>query len=191
MSKIKLEAKKRDLSIKARDLLKSSRLPWVVYWPKSEAISVDMDYQEFRKTFLQVKKWTIFTLSIDWKDVDVIVKDYDLDDLYDTLTHIDFVQIDEKSPIKAEVQVETEWESWAVRLWWVLRQEMTSLKIKCLPKDLPASVKVNIWKLDNFSSVVKVSDLKLPENITVLVDWNLIIASVIVPRAVAAAASAE
>jgi ribosomal protein L25 (general stress protein Ctc) len=56
MSKIKLEAKKRDLSVKAKDLLKESRLPGVVYGPKSESISVDMDYQEFRKTFLQVKK---------------------------------------------------------------------------------------------------------------------------------------
>lgn len=189
MSKIKLEAKKRDLSIKAKDLLKESRLPWVVYWPKSEPISVDMDYQEFRKTFLQVKKWTIFTLSIDWKDTDVIVKDFDLDDLYDTLTHIDFIQIDEKSAIKAEVELVTEWASDAVRLWWVLRMEMKSLKVQCLPKDLPASIKVNISKLDNFSSIVKVSDLELPENVKVLVNWTLIIASVIVPRSVAAAAN--
>ena len=190
MSKIKLEAKKRDLSIKAKDLLKSSRLPWVVYWPKSENISVDMDYQEFRKTFLQVKKWTIFTLSIEWKDIDVIVKDFDLDDLYDTLTHIDFIQIDAKSPIKAEVELITEWSSNAVRLWWVLRQEMQSLKIQCLPKDLPENITVDVSKLDNFSSVVKVADLDLPKNVKVLVDWTLIVASVIVPRAVAAAANA-
>lgn len=187
MSKIKLEAKKRDLSIKAKDLLKSSRLPWIVYWPKSEPISVDMDYQEFRKTFLKVKKWTIFTLSIDWKDIDVLVKDYILDDLYDTLKHIDFVQIDEKSTVKAEVILETEWVSEAVKIWWVLRQEMTSLKVKCLPKDLPASIKVDISKLEHFSSIVKVSDLELPEWISVLVPDTLIVASVIVPRSVAAA----
>ena len=189
MSKIKLEAKKRDLSIKAKDLLKSSRLPWVVYWPKSESISVDMDYQEFRKTFLKVKKWTIFTLSIDWKDIDVLVKDFTLDDLYDTLKHIDFVQVDAKYPVKAEVEIVAEWESSAVRLWWVLRQEMKSLKVKCLPWDLPESIKVDISKLENFTSIIKVSDLELPKWITVLVPDTLIVASVIVPRAVAAAAN--
>jgi len=189
MSKIKLEAKKRDLSIKAKDLLKSSRLPWVVYWPKSEAISVDMDYQQFRKTFLIVKKWTIFTLSIDWKDIDVIVKDFTLDDLYDTLKHIDFIQIDPKSKIKAEVQIVTSWESAAVRLWWVLRQEMRSLKIQCLPADLPESVSVDISKLENFSSIVKVSDMELSDKVKVLVNWTLIVASVIVPRSVAAASA--
>ena len=190
MSKIKLEAKKRDLSIKAKDLLKTSRLPWVVYWPKSEAISVDMDYQQFRKVFLVVKKWTIFTLSIDWKDIDVIVKDFTLDDLYDTLRHIDFIQIDPKSKIKAEVQITTTWESAAVRLWWVLRQEMRSLKIQCLPADLPKEIKADISKLENFSSIVKVSDLELPESVKVLVNPTIIVASVIVPRAVAAAANA-
>ena len=189
MSKIKLEAKKRDLSIKAKDLLKQSRLPWVVYWPKSESVSVDMDYQEFRKFFLQVKKWTIFTLSIDWKWGDVIVKSFDLDDLYDTLTHIDFIQIDENSPIKAEVELVTEWQSSAIKLWWVLRQEVKSLKVKCLPKDLPTSIKVDISKLENFSSTIKVSDLELPKNVEVLVNSTIIIASVIVPRSVAAAAN--
>jgi len=188
MSKIKLEAKKRDLSIKAKDLLKSSRLPWVVYWPKSESISIDMDYQEFRKAFLIVKKWTVFTLSIDWKDVDVLVKDFTLDDLYDTLRHIDFVQIDAKSPVKAEVQITTEWNSEAIRLWWVLRQEMRSLKVKCLPWDLPKSIVVNVEKLVNFSSIIKVSDLDLPKWISILIPDTLIVASVIVPRSVAAAA---
>ena len=186
MSKFKLEAKKRDLSIKAKDLLKSSRLPWVVYWPKSESISVEMDYQDFRRIFLKVKKWTIFTLSVDWKDIDVIVKDFTLDDLYDTLRHIDFIQIDAKSPIKAEVELVAEWNSEAIRLWWVLRQELRSLKIKCLPWDLPELVKFNISKLDNFSSIVKVSDLDLPKNVEVLINPTIIVASVIVPRSVAA-----
>jgi len=190
MSKIKLEAKKRDLSIKAKDLLKSSRLPWVVYWPKSEPISVDMDYQEFRRTFLKVKKWTIFTLSVDWKDIDVLVKDFTLDDLYDTLKHIDLIEVDAKSPVKAEVEIITKWESEAVRLWWVLRKEMSSLKVKCLPWDLPESISADISKLENFSSIIKVSDLDLPKWITVLVPDTLIVASVIVPRSVAAAASA-
>lgn len=188
MSKIKLEAKKRDLSIKAKDLLKSSRLPWIVYWPKSEPILVDMDYQSFRKTFLQVKKWKIFTLSIEWKDIDVLVKDFALDNLYDTLKHVDFVQIDAKSPVKAEVMITTKWDSKAIRLWWVLRQEMKSLKVKCLPWDLPESIVVDISKLENFSSIIKVSDLDLPKWITVLVPKILVVASVIVPRSVAAAA---
>ena len=191
MSKITIEAKIRDKKIKAKDLLKKSRLPWVVYWPKNEPILVDFDYQEFKKVFLQVKKWKIFTLKVDWKDIDVLVKDFSLDPLFDTISHVDILQIDEKTPVKAEVDLVAEWESNALRLWWVLSQSISSLKVKCLPKDLPESIKIDLSKLENFSSKIKISDLEVPENIKVLTDWTVIVASVIVPRSVAAAAAAN
>lgn len=189
MSEIKIQAKNRNKDIKAKDILKNSRIPWVIYWPKSEDVAIDVDYQEFRKALSKAKKWRIIKVDVEWKEFEVLIKNYDLDPIYDTIAHFDLIAIDEKTPVIAEIPLELYGKSDAVRLWWVLRQVMDSVKVKAIPWKLPESFKLDVSRLEHFKAVLKVSDMEVEEWVTVLSTPELIVASIIVPRSVAAAAA--
>ena len=190
MSEIKLQAKNRKKETKVKKLLSESRVPWVIYWPKSKNIMIDFDYQEFRKALFSAKKWKIVSIDVEWKNIDVLIKNFDLDNIYDTYTHVDFIAIDQKTPIIAEIPLTVTWTSPAVILWWVVRQVIDSIKIKCLPSKLPEKFEVDLSTLEHFKSVIKIWDIKIEKWITLLSSEDIIAISVLVPRSVAATAPA-
>lgn len=185
-----LEAKKRDLKAKSKTLLSNSTIPAVVYGPSFESIAIEVDYQSFKRTIANFWQWKIVTISVDWKNIDVIIKSYDLDKVKWTFSHIDFLAVDKNKTIVAKIPVELYWQSEAVRLWGILSQHIFDIKVKCLPSKLPEKFLWNIAKLNTSDDHIYVSDLEWAEWIEVLVDWGQIAAWILVPRSVSAAANA-
>lgn len=185
-----LEAKKKDLNVKNKKILSDSNIPWVVYWPWFDSTPVYFDYQSFKKVVTKFWQWKIFSMSIDWKNVDVIIKSYDFDKILWTFIHVDFLAVDKERKIIAQIPVELYWQSEAVRLWGILSQKIFNVKIKCLPWNLPDKFRWNIALLKSSWSRICVSDLEWTEWIEILISWNQIVAWILVPRAVAAAVDA-
>ena len=64
----------------------------------------------------------------------------------------------------------------------VLTQSLDAIEIKCLPGNLIHGVTVNIDGLVDFHTAVHVSDITLPDNVELLTDPALTVATVSAPR---------
>jgi large subunit ribosomal protein L25 len=64
----------------------------------------------------------------------------------------------------------------------VLVKNLDEIEVKCLPSDLISEIEVDLSSLKKFGDVIKVTDLKIPSNIEVLNDPQLIVATVVEPR---------
>jgi large subunit ribosomal protein L25 len=160
-------------------------IPAVVYGPGHKPISVQVNYDEFRRIFEQAGESTLIKLKVgDQTPKNVLIHDFARDPISDETIHIDFYQVRMDKPITAEVPLVFEGEAPAVKnLEGVLVKNITEVEIEALPKDLLHEIKVDISSLDSFDKHVKIKDLELPVGVKVLLEPEEIIATVIPPRA--------
>lgn len=185
MNIITLQAKTREEKGRATDALRAESLvPAVVYGVDTEPQSITVDQNSFVKTYKQAGESSIIELKVDEKKIlHVLIQDYQLNALTDDVMHIDFRSVDMSKPIDAVVDLEFIGDAPAVKaLGGTLMRTRDSLSINCLPKDLVRTIHVDLTKLATFDDVIHVSDLDIPEGITVEEDEALTIASVAEPR---------
>jgi large subunit ribosomal protein L25 len=65
----------------------------------------------------------------------------------------------------------------------VLNKTVTEVEVEALPGALPNEIIVDVSKLEDFNSVLHVSDLEVGEGVTIVTDPELTIATVSAPRA--------
>jgi large subunit ribosomal protein L25 len=75
------------------------------------------------------------------------------------ILHADFLQLFEDKPVKMEIPVQTVGTSPGVMGGGKLNLKMRKLKVKALPKNMPANIKINIGNLELGKSG-RVSDIK-------------------------------
>jgi large subunit ribosomal protein L25 len=125
----------------------------------------------------------IFNLVADGESGPVKIAELQLDPVKGHLLHADLMRISLTEKTEFEVPVEIVGEADGVRNFGGLLDIPThSLKIRCLPGDLPDSIQVNVTAL-GIGHHLRVSDLQIDrEKIEVLADPSVIIATVVAPR---------
>lgn len=186
-----LEAKKRDTKLSTKSVLAWKSIPCVVYGPSLTAEPISVDYYEFKKVFGEAWYSKLIKLKLGSREIDVLIKSYDTDKVKNTYIHVDFLAVSRDHKVVTEIPISFEWVSPVAKLWWIISRRLSTIKVQALPYDLPESFKVNLEKLATFESRLVVGDLDGTENIRLLIDSWQIVASVIVPRSVAASASTE
>ncbi len=97
------------------------------------------------------------------------------------ILHVDFHAISMDEMIEADVPLEPTGIAEGVKTFGgLLEQNIRSLAIECLPKDLPDSISVDVSKL-NIGDSIHVRDLPLPEGVTTRVQPDLTAFSVVAP----------
>lgn len=158
-------------------------IPAVVYGPGHKPISIQVDYQEFRRIFEEAGESTIIKLKIGKDEKNVLIHEVDKNPETDKFIHIDFLQVRMDKVITAEVHLVFEGESLAVKnLEGVLVKNITEVEVEALPKDLPHELKVDISVLETFDDHIKIKDLKLPEGVKIQAEPEEVVASVTPPR---------
>ena len=164
---LKLTAEKREIFGKklgnARD---EGKLPVVVYGPKKETTSLFVSTPDFKKIWKQAGESTIVTLEIDKKPVDTLIHEVAVNPVSEEPLHADFYAAAMDKPVKAEIPLEFEGVSPAVKgKGATLLKVFHSIEVEALPKDLPKLLIVNIEKLENIGDNLTVSDIKLPSGV--------------------------
>ncbi len=108
------------------------------------------------------------------------------------ILHVDFHAISMDEMIEADVPLEPTGIAEGVKTFGgLLEQNIRSLEIECLPKDLPDFISVDVSKL-NIGDSIHVRDLPLPEGVTTRVQPDLTAFSCVAPTVeVEPAAGAE
>ena len=85
--------------------------------------------------------------------------------------------------VRAEVPVILDGEAPAVRnLGGVLLQPFNSLEVEALPLDMPAVFHVDVSGLEDFEAAVRIGDIKIAREVTILRDDQEVVARVAAPR---------
>jgi large subunit ribosomal protein L25 len=159
-------------------------LPAIVYGHGFENKSIVVNSSEFTKLYREVGESALFNLAIEEdKSFTVIISEAQKDPLSDNVIHVDFhkVRMDEK--IKAEIELEFINESFAVKdLGGVLIKSLNKLEVSCLPADLIHTIQVDLSKLKELDTAVRISELDIPEKVEVLHDLNAPVVLVETPK---------
>lgn len=184
-SSVSLTAQARPESGKAnaRRLRRAGFVPMTVYGGDSGAASGTVARRDFAAIVRTSGRNSIFSLNLEGTETPVKIADIQLDPIKGGLLHIDLMRISLTEKTEFEVRVETVGEADGVRNFnGVLDQPTHTLKIRCLPTDVPLEIEVDVTELglgDHF----RVSDLKIDrEKIEVLADQELVIATVVAAR---------
>lgn len=186
MSEAVLEGKVRQAGKKgpSRRLRAAGFLPGVIYG-QGENVLVTVNVKAVRK-ILEAKGGVnnILTTRLegDKKERTVMIKTLDVHPIYDTLLHIDLIEVDVKKQIKTSVALEFTGVSKGVKLsGGRMNTALRSLNIECLPADIPATIEVPIDDLDIGDSL-RVKDLQLDSKVTLLNNPETVIVNVIEPK---------
>jgi large subunit ribosomal protein L25 len=181
-----LEAKLRDKMVKAKTLRRDEDLiPVEFYGHGVENQSLVVDHQTFRKLYRKAGENTIIDLKVDGgSDQKVLVQSVDWHPVTGDITHVELINVRMDEEVTTHVAIKLEGLAPAVKeLAGTLVQNLDEIEIRCLPDDLIHEVTLNVESLVDFHSALHVSDIAVPEKITVLTDPETTVATVSAPRA--------
>jgi len=104
--------------------------------------------------------------------------------------HVDFHEVAENEKVTVQVPVETTGEAVGVKAGGVLEHVLFKLKVRCLPKDLPEQIVVDVTSLEIGKSF-HIADIKVPEGVEILGDKHITVVAVATPRAEEEVVAAE
>lgn len=144
-----LKATSRVLGASSREmqrLRKTGMIPAVYYGKGIEPVSVAVSADDVRKVLVPGKRYALLDLEIDGKAGNpVIIYDYQKDAISQKITHIDFLKIEENSPVKVVVPVTLSGIPVGVKAeGGMLSQISRKLKLSVLPTKIPSVLTVNV-----------------------------------------------
>lgn len=171
----------------------TGHIPAILYGNKVAPAMYWVRYLDFDKLYKTAGESTILELAPEsGKAVNVLIHDVARDPETDRYIHVDFYQVNMTEEIEADVPLEFVGESPAVKEQsGILVRSLDEISIKCLPKDLPHSIRVDISSLKTFDDQIKVSDLPLPAGVKLDEAGDTVIATVDRPRSEAEMAALD
>src|SRR3989338_2786351 len=175
-----IKAKKRDEGIKLAALRKTGEIPAVFYGAGKSSTSVSVPIVEFKKAWKGAGESSTIKLSVDGKDVDVLIHEVQVHPVTEVPIHVDFLVIDMDKKIKVKVPLEFTGISNAVKNGLGnLVKVLHEVEIEALPADLPHDLLADLAKLETLNDQIFVSDLKISNRVEIINAPTDVVASII------------
>ena len=149
-------------------------IPAILYFSGKAGEKVMVKGAEFHTIIRKLPKGylptTIFTLEFEGKERKAIVKDIQYHPTTYQVLHLDFLELDDKTPVDIKIPIlcTGEAECVGVKLGGFLRQVKRHIKVQCLPKDIPTDFKLDIKELA-INQSKRVRDIDVKEGVRLLV----------------------
>ena len=175
------EAREPEGSRANRRLRREGRIPAVLYGGGGEPQHLSIDARELR-TALQAKG-AVLELAVGGDKTPAMVKDQQRDPVRGDAWHIDFLRVDLKQAIQTTATLELTGveDAPGSTEGGVLEQQLRDIQIEALPGDVPEVVTHDVSTL-HVGDTVHVSDLTMPDGVTILDDPEIVVASITIPR---------
>ncbi|MCB0191169.1 MAG: 50S ribosomal protein L25 [Anaerolineae bacterium] len=185
MDALELTAEPREVKGRhVKYLRQQGIVPVILYGREVESTPLQIEEKALTKVLDEAGTHQLVSLKIgSGSSVMTLARDIQRDVIRRNYIHVDFyaVKMDEK--VVAHVPVALIGEAPAVEEHGgVLTQGLDEIEIECLPSDLISSVEVSVESLKELNDTITVSDLTLPDNITILSEPESMVAKVEPPR---------
>ncbi|MCX5683942.1 MAG: 50S ribosomal protein L25 [Planctomycetota bacterium] len=155
-----------------RDLRKGGKVPAILYGRKKDALSFQVDSEEFTEALRQHTR--MFELHLDEIKDTVLLKDIQYDSFGDYIVHIDFVRIALDEAVTLEVPILLKGHPKVEHA--VLEQTLAIVKIECLPRDIPEAVILQVADIQ-LDETRTVKDITVPAGVKILTPPEVIVAA--------------
>jgi len=181
---ITIKAEKRDLTGKnaARRIRRSGKLPAVLYGNEVETIPLVLNKKDvFAILKSESGENTIFKISYDDGEHDVMIKDFQQQITTDEILHVDLIRIAMDKAIRVAVPVELVGISVGVKSEGGFVDFVTrEVDVECLPQNIPEHLEVDISAL-HLNQNLRVEDLTLPEGVEILTEPETVVVHIEAP----------
>ena len=109
-----------------------------------------------------------------------VLKEYQLDRVRGTITHVDLQEVRLDQPIHATVPLHLTGEAAGAKEGGVLNQVVTEITVEALPMEVPASVEFDVSGI-HLGESAHLSQVALPDGVTLLDDGDAVFVSVTQP----------
>ena len=177
-----------------RDLRNSNSVPCVLYGlqkdekglPVATHFTVTVDGL---RNLVYTPNIYVVELNIDGTTHKAIMKDIQFHPVKDTILHVDFLEINEESPIVMQVPVQLEGLAEGVKAGGKLALQVRKLKVKALYNQIPERLVINVTNL-GLGKTIKVGELSF-EGLELLNAKEVVVCAVKLTRAARGAQAAQ
>jgi large subunit ribosomal protein L25 len=165
---MEIKAQKREITgKKVKNIRSKGMVPASVYGPGKKAENVMVDALELKKAYKEVGQSKFLTLAVEGEEpVQILIKDIQTHPVTDEMLNVSFYEIDKTKKITASVPIEFTGISPAVKNnIGFLVTPFTNINLRCLPKDLPEKIVLDISNLNEIGDSITLDTLKLGESV--------------------------
>jgi len=182
MDKIELSVANREvLGKKVKHLRRQGITPVHVFGHGIESLALQCDTRELERVLSQAGQTRLINLKLakEKKPRTVVVREFDRDWRRGELVHVDFYQVKMEEKIRVEVPVILRGEAPALKAKTnMLDHELGTFTVECLPAKIPSSIEVDISSLTELDQAIRVKDITLDKDVTVLNNPDLVVAKI-------------
>jgi large subunit ribosomal protein L25 len=172
MATIELPATTREVrGSHNKPLRRQGQVPAVLYGHNVEPRAIVAEARLLHRVWMRAGRTQLVDLTVDGgRAQKVLVREMQLDPRTNRPIHADFFAVNLKEKLTAEVPVVLTGESPAVvdAKVGTLQQLVTTLRVECLPSDLPAQFSVDVSGLTEIDQGVHVREIVLPEGVALV-----------------------
>ena len=163
----------------AKQVRKDGHIPCVMYGGKENTnFSVT---PAAVKTLIYTSDFKLAEIDFDGNKHKCVLKDIQIHPVTDEIEHLDFLELVEGQPLKAEIPVEFKGSSPGVKNGGRLNRTLRKVQVKTTPEALVNTLFVSIEELE-LGEAVRVRDIEHNQGIEIMVGGSIPIANVAIPR---------
>ena len=182
MEQIELEVTDREiLGKKVRFLRHQGTTPVHLFGHRIKSVALQCDTAKLQRVLAQAGQTRFISLKLDNEKSPrtVMVREVQREARTGELLHVDFYQVRMEEKVKVEVPVVLVGEAPALKSKEnMLMQELNTLTVECLPARMPNSVELDLSSLTEPEQVVRVKDIELDEELTILNEPELVVVKI-------------
>jgi large subunit ribosomal protein L25 len=178
---LNLNAKSRDLlGNTGKKLRRQGILTAVIYgFNVSTPINISLQYNEFEKIYRKSGNTSVLDIDIDGKKFHTLVHDLQFHPVKDTFLHVDFLVVNLKKSVEAEVPLTFIGVPNPVKQdGAILNKSIEHVTVSALPDSIPQEIVVDLSMIITANDSIRVSDLKLNKGVEMITPLDEVIASV-------------
>ncbi len=177
------ETRKRTGSGVLKQMRREGWIPSVVYGTAGENQNIKINKKAFSDLIKASASTSLLvTLDVEGKEQLAFIQDMQINALSREIVHADFLAVDDKTIITADLPLVLVGEPKGVKLGGQLEQMVHSLKVKCFPQDLTADIQADVSDLD-VSESYPIGSIDFPKGVTPVLNDKVVVALVAKTRA--------
>ena len=155
-----------------RNLRRSGYIPGVLYGGKDEPKKISiMEKDIVKATEIAGFATQILRISMDGKDVDVVVKEIQRHPATSRVLHADFMRVDPDSKITLVVPIRTLNDESCIGVkvsGGQVNHLINDIEISCLASNLPEQLEIDVQDMD-IGDTISLSEIKLPDGVEITI----------------------
>ena len=183
---IKLELVSRELlGKKVKQLRRDGIIPVHLYGPGLESRSLQCEAPRLIQVLARAGGNTPISVTVQGEDGDQLafVREIQWDPRRDNILHVDLLVAEITRRVSAQVPIVLTGESAGARsVGGTVMHQLRLLDVEALPLEMPGQAEVDLATLTEPDGVIRVKDISLPSNVTVLNDPEDLVVRIEMPR---------